>query len=46
MATLTTPPGALGSVAPSFDLPGTDGHRHDLASVRGTNGTVVFKRFK
>ena len=41
MATLTTPPGALGSVAPSFDLPGTDGHRHALASVRGKNGTVV-----
>jgi peroxiredoxin len=41
MATLTTPPGTLGSVAPSFDLPGTDGRRHNLASVRGTNGTVV-----
>ena len=41
MTTLTTPPGAPGTTAPSFDLPGTDGRRHTLASVRGANGTVV-----
>jgi len=41
MATQTTSPGALGTAAPSFDLPGTDGRRHSLASVRGANGTVV-----
>jgi len=33
--------GALGTSAPPFDLPGTDGRRHALASVRGANGTVV-----
>lgn len=33
--------GALGSVAPPFDLPGVDGRRHTLASVRGPNGLVV-----
>jgi peroxiredoxin len=33
--------GSLGMVAPSFDLPGIDGKRHTLASVRGANGTVV-----
>ena len=33
--------GTLGTVAPSFDLPGVDGKRHTLASVRGANGTVV-----
>lgn len=33
--------GALGSVAPPFDLPGVDGHRHTLASVRGPQGLVV-----
>jgi peroxiredoxin len=41
MPTLTTPPGAPGSVAPPFDLPGTDGRRHTLSSIRGTHGTVV-----
>ena len=41
MSTLSTPAGAPGSVAPPFDLPGTDGRRHTLASVRGANGTVV-----
>lgn len=33
--------GLLGTVAPPFDLPGVDGKRHTLASVRGENGTVV-----
>src|SRR5215510_10701785 len=41
MANPTTAPGALGTSAPSFDLPGTDGKRHSLASVLGRNGTVV-----
>jgi peroxiredoxin len=29
------------ATAPTFDLPGTDGRRHTLSSVRGVNGTVV-----
>jgi len=33
--------GALGTHAPPFELPGVDGKRHSLASVRGENGTVV-----
>jgi peroxiredoxin len=33
--------GALGTVAPPFDLPGVDGKRHTLASTRGEHGTVV-----
>jgi peroxiredoxin len=41
MVTLTTPAGAPGTLAPPFDLPGTDGARHTLESVRGPNGTVV-----
>lgn len=41
MVSLHTPPGALGSKAPPFDLPGTDGRRHTLESVRGPNGLVV-----
>ena len=41
MTTLTTPPGTPGNAAPDFGLPGTDGRRHTLASVRGANGTVV-----
>jgi peroxiredoxin len=41
MPTSTTSAGALGTAAPPFDLPGTDGRRHTLASVRGSNGTVV-----
>jgi peroxiredoxin len=39
MAATTT--GTLGTTAPVFDLRGTDGKRHSLESVRGTNGTVV-----
>jgi peroxiredoxin len=31
-----------GSSAPDFDLPGSDGKRHDFASVRGQNGTLIF----
>ena len=41
MSALTTPAGAPGTVAPPFDLPGTDGRRHTLASIRGKHGTVV-----
>ena len=41
MVSLTTPVGQLGWLAAPFDLPGTDGRRHTLASVRGANGTVV-----
>jgi peroxiredoxin len=41
MATQSSNAGALGSVAPPFDLPGVDGRRHSLESVRGENGTVV-----
>ena len=41
MVSLTTPIGELGSPAVPFDLPGTDGRRHTLESVRGANGTVV-----
>ena len=37
----STTSGAPGTVAPPFDLPGTDGRNHTLASVRGKNGTVV-----
>jgi peroxiredoxin len=32
---------SFGSRAPEFDLPGTDGRRHSLASSRGPNGLVV-----
>jgi peroxiredoxin len=31
-----------GSKAPDFDLPGTDGVRHNFASVQGKNGTLIF----
>jgi peroxiredoxin len=41
MVSLTTPAGQLGWSAAAFDLPGIDGRRHTLESVRGTNGTVV-----
>jgi peroxiredoxin len=41
MADSPTANGKLGWPAPSFDLAGTDGRRHTLQSVRGTNGTVV-----
>jgi peroxiredoxin len=41
MVSLTTPSGQLGWQAAPFDLPGTDGARHTLDSVRGANGTVV-----
>jgi len=41
MVSLTTPPGQPGWPAVPFDLPGTDGKRHSLQSVRGPNGTVV-----
>ena len=41
MVSLTTPAGQLGWLATPFDLPGTDGRRHTLESVRGARGTVV-----
>src|SRR5437660_439453 len=41
MPTLATPAGQLGFRAPSFDLPGVDGRRHTLESVRGRNGVLV-----
>jgi peroxiredoxin len=36
-----SPTGQLGFRAPPFDLPGVDGRKHTLESVRGTNGVVV-----
>jgi peroxiredoxin len=41
MVSLTTPGPTPGTAAVPFDLPGTDGARHSLESVRGANGTVV-----
>ncbi len=41
MTSQTTPSGQPGWPAANFDLPGTDGRRHTLESVRGANGTVV-----
>ena len=41
MVSLTTPPGAAGWPAAPFDLPGVDGRRHTLDTVRGPHGLVV-----
>jgi len=41
MATISPADTPLGTPAPPFDLPGTDGRRHTLDSVRGANGVVV-----
>ena len=41
MVSLKTPSGQSRWPAADFDLPGTDGRRHTLESVRGANGTVV-----
>jgi peroxiredoxin len=41
MALTRTPEPALGSAAPDFELPATDGRRYRLADVRGEHGTVV-----
>jgi peroxiredoxin len=41
MVSLTTPAGQLGWPAAPFELPGTDGERHTLESVRGAKGTIV-----
>ena len=41
MVALTTPICDFGWPAPAFDLPGTDGRRHTLASARGPNGLLV-----
>jgi peroxiredoxin len=38
---VTTASTSLNSTAPEFDLPGTDGKRHSLASSRGPNGLLV-----
>lgn len=38
---LYTPPGELGSQCPPFDLLGTDGKRHSLASLPSTKALVV-----
>jgi peroxiredoxin len=35
------PAAEIGSPAPDFDLPGTDGTTHTLRSLAGTRGTVV-----
>src|ERR1043165_7215196 len=32
---------ALGAVVPDFTLPDPEGHEHTLASLKGTNGTVL-----
>jgi peroxiredoxin len=37
----TTPVCDFGRKAPDFDLPGTDGRRHSLASAGGPNGVLV-----
>jgi peroxiredoxin len=41
MATLSPADTPLGTPASPFDLPGTDGRRHTLDSVRGPRGLVV-----
>jgi peroxiredoxin len=41
MVTTTTPPGELGSSAPDFRLPATDGRMLALADARGPNGTLI-----
>ena len=41
MARTTTPPGELGSPAPDFRLPATDGRTYALADVRGANATLI-----
>jgi len=41
MASLNPPVCDFGLPAADFDLPGTDGHRHTLASCRGPNGLLV-----
>src|SRR6266704_1790638 len=41
MASLQSPIAGLGAKAPDFDLPGTDGARHNLASSRGQKGLLV-----
>lgn len=41
MVSLTTPVCDFGWKAPDFDLPGTDGQRHSLASAMGPNGLLV-----
>jgi peroxiredoxin len=41
MVSLTTPVCDFGRKAIDFDLPGTDGKRHSLATARGPNGLLV-----
>jgi peroxiredoxin len=41
MVSLTTPVCDFGWKAPDFDLAGTDGRRHTLASARGPKGLLV-----